>query len=521
MNHHVETNGLQPLEAIMRPGQNVWRKSVADHVGFLVDGADYHRVLEEALERASEQVFIVGWDFSADIRLRPEDQGCERLGAFLHGLVERKPELKIHLLIWAMGPIYSGKSLKMFGKRRWVSHSRIDLRFDTHHPVRGSHHQKMVVIDDAVAFVGGIDLTAKRWDTPEHRTDNPARKMPDGTPYGPVHDMQVMLDGDAARTAGDVARRRWSMATGETIAPAQKRTRPWPRHVPHAFSDCEVGFARTEPGYRGSPMVGEAMQLNLDALATAKRHIYIENQYFASDLVCDVLASKLQEPDGPEIVVVTTRTSHGMIERLVLGENRDRMVRRLKHADIHGRFRAAYPVVPDGKGGEQEVVIHSKVIVVDDTFLRVGSSNFNQRSAGLDTELDVAIEPRTKADRQTATLLRNRLLSEHLSVSPHLLAETLEATGSLIAAFDRLNVYERGLRPFKGTAARGKTVPVFGSGLVDPKCTWWPLQILARPFAGRGQSQPASLEAGSALGEASVSSLITSKIRPIGSGMKK
>lgn len=59
-----------------------------------------------------------------------------------------------------------------------------------------------------------------------------------------------------------------------------------------------------------------------------------------------MLCDRLQEPDGPEVVVITTRSSHGLLERIVMGGNRDRLVRRLKRADCYGRLRVAYPSFP-------------------------------------------------------------------------------------------------------------------------------------------------------------------------------
>src|SRR5690606_8058988 len=112
------------------------------------------------------------------------------------------------------------------------------------------------------------------------------------------------------------------------------------------------------------------------------------------------LAQRLSEPYGPEVAILVTCSSRGMIEQFVMASNRDRLIRGLKKADRFGRLRIMYAVVPDGNGGECEVLIHSKVVVVDDVFVRVGSSNLNNRSEGLDTECDVAVEARTLVERQ-------------------------------------------------------------------------------------------------------------------------
>ena len=521
----VYAAGSNSFHPIVRPGQNAWRVATADRLRVLVDGEAYFRLLEEILVQARREVWIVGWDFNPDIPMRPGDPQSPTLGAFLLDLVEARSDLTVRVLVWAMGPIYSGKSLKMFRKRRWSSHPRIRLAFDSRHPIRGSHHQKLVVVDDRVAFVGGIELTAKRWDTSEHRVDDPRRVLPSGERYEPVHDLQVALEGEPARLAGDIARRRWLFATDETVpaAPAGSGMSlggEAPGGLPD-MTDVAVAFARSEPAIGGRSAATEAMDLPVAALKGARRHIYIESQYFASRRVCDVLCERLAEPDPPEVVVVSTLSSHGTIERLVLGANRDRLIRRLKCCDRHGRVRAFYPVVPRADGTEQEIVVHSKLVIVDDVFLRIGSFNLNQRSEGLDTELDVAIEARTEAERRAISALRDRLLAEHLGAAAEAFGVAVRAEGTLGAAIDAFNTGARALRPFGNALCDGPMTPVPGTGIVDPVAPWW-------PFSGwleRGRSlldrQLALLRRPASSLEPDNASLASSRTRPSGSGMKK
>ena len=232
---------------IIKPGHNAWRTAVADRLSVLVDGQAYFRVLEGVLKHARHEIWIIGWDFNPDIPIRPDQPGSPTLGVYLLRLVEERPDLTIRVLVWGMGPIYSGKSLRMFRKRRWSSHPRIVLAFDNRHPLRGSHHQKLVVVDDRVAFVGGIDLTAKRWDTTDHAVDDPRRVLPSGERYDPVHDMQVALEGDAARLAGDIARRRWQFATDEAVPASDVSHETRLDGAAADMTNVTVAFARTEP----------------------------------------------------------------------------------------------------------------------------------------------------------------------------------------------------------------------------------------------------------------------------------
>lgn len=484
MNHHPHN---RPSRPILTPGGNAWRVERADGLAFLVDGEAYFHALDRTLRMARRSIRIIGWDFNPDIRLRPREGG-EILGALLHRLAEDNPELDIHILVWAMGPVYSGRSLKLFRKNGWSRHPRIQLRFDARHPIRGSHHQKIVTVDDATAFVGGIDLTAGRWDTSEHLAVSPHRVKPQGMPYRPVHDVQAMVRGPAARAVADLARQRWERATGEPQAPVAAGSGAWPEHIAAGMEQCAAAIVRTAPGLPGCNERHDAARLNHDAIAAARRHIYIETQYLASFSVGEALAQRLGEPEGPDIAILVTSSSRGVIEQFVMAHNRNRLIRRLRQADRFGRLRIMYAVVPDAQGGECEVLIHSKVMIVDDIFVRVGSSNLNNRSEGMDTECDIAVEARTMTERRAIASLRNRLLAEHLDTS----AETVAAMigrGSLVAAIDRLNSGKRGLRPFSIDPSGG-TSPLPGTALLDPKAPLRPLhdarELIASAFSWLG-----------------------------------
>lgn len=485
MNHSASD---QPV-SIIRKGRNAWRTAVSAKSAFLIDGADYYRRLEQVILKARHSIFIIGWDFNPDIRLRPEDPQSLTIGALLRRRVEEQDGLEVRILVWGMGPVYSGKSFRMFGKMEWNDHPRIALRFDFRHPLRASHHQKIVCIDDQVAFLGGIDLTARRWDTREHSVEQPARISPDGKPYGPVHDMQAIVSGDAAHAVGEVAHKRWKRATGEAVALAdasvdmQQHEDLWPDDLQPALTDCPTGLALTMPlRWKGMRGHRESIRLTHDALRAAHRHIYLESQYLASFGVARTLAARLQEKDGPEIVILVTRESHGFLEKVMMGNNRNRLIRKLKRADLHNRLRVYYSVTADKDGREREIIVHSKLIVIDDRLLRIGSSNLNYRSEGLDTESDLAFEPSTEEGRQAITAMRDDLIAEHLGATPSQITASMTETGSMLATIDRYNSGSRGLRPFAVDIATGETDSVLGTSIADPKRPFWPYQQIRSGF---------------------------------------
>jgi phosphatidylserine/phosphatidylglycerophosphate/cardiolipin synthase-like enzyme len=143
-------------------------------------------------------------------------------------------------------------------------------------------------------------------------------------------------------------------------------------------------------------------------------------------------------------------------------------------------LRVCYPVVPQADGGDCEVLIHSKLLIIDDDFLRVGSSNLNNRSAGLDTECDLAIEALDDVQRSAIARLRNELLGEHLGVPAELVAQTASEDRSLVETVDYLNRNARGLRSFKAVSSAGPRKPILGTSLLDPVRPFQPFSFLRR-----------------------------------------
>lgn len=442
-------------------GRNCWRIMPAKRGTFLIDGDAYFVACAKTIARARQSIFIVGWDIDSRTRLLADGQIDDlpvNLGDFLNEVVSRRRGLHAYLLGWDFPMVYAldREPLPVY-KLDWRTHRRIRFCLDGIHPVGAAHHQKVVVVDDAVAFVGGMDLAVRRWDTPEHHGQDPRRVDPGGRLYRPVHDVQMMVDHEAAAALGELARERWFRVTGQRLRPARPDGNdPWPADLVPDFEDIPVAIVRTQPKYNGIAEVREVEALYLDAIAAAERFIYIESQYFTSAVVAQALVKRLQEKDGPEIVLVLPQGSEGWLEEKTMGVLRGQVLQPVRDADHFGRLRVCYPVAP--QLGKQYLHVHSKVLVVDDTFARIGSSNLNNRSMGFDTECDLAFE--AAGDPRIENVIagfRNRLMAEHLGTAPERVAETFPATGSLIKTIDTLHGGEKTL----------ESLPPEPSGLVS------------------------------------------------------
>ncbi|CAL94400.1 conserved hypothetical membrane protein [Azoarcus olearius] len=435
--------------SLFEAGRNCCTIARAHRAGLVVDGEAYFRTFARAAERAERSIAILAWDFNSNTRLRFDGEGeaPERLGDFLNWLVRRRRSLRVYILDWDYPMVFGTDRefppLYGFG---WHPHRRVHLTYDDTHPVTASHHQKIVVIDDALAFIGGFDLTVRRWDTCKHSPDE-IRRDCDGKPYPPFHDMMMVVDGDAALALGRVARARWLAATGHPL-PAAPRKPPdlWPEGLPVRFRDVDIAIARTLPPRDDAPAVAEVEALYYDMISAARRRIYIENQYFTAGGLGEALAERLRADDGPEVVVVVRLFSHGWLEEHTMNALRTKLVQRLRAADRHGRFHIYYPHV-DGLGEKICIDLHSKLMIVDDEILRVGSANWCNRSMGLDSECDAALEARGDARVARAIAdFRSELLAEHLDRSPEEVDAAVRRHGTLAGAIEELGGQCRTLR---------------------------------------------------------------------------
>ena len=432
---------------LLRPGHNCWRIERAGRLAFLVDGQDYFGAVRAALVKARKSFFILGWDIDSRMRLTPhgaQDSYPEPLGEFLNAVVSRRHELRGYVLTWDYAMLYALERewLPVY-QFDWKTHRRLSFRLDDCHPVGASHHQKLIVIDDEVAFVSGFDLAGSRWDTSEHAHADPLRVNASGTAYAPFHDVGAIVSGPCATALGELCRERWRRSTGHVARnprkPSADRGDPWPDHVEPVLTDVDVGIARTEPAYADHGAVDELRHLHLDAISAARRFIFAENQYFTSRIVADAFGRRLAETEGPEIAVLMPAVQSGWLETTTMGVLRARIHRQLRGTDANSRYQLYCPTLHGPDDDEQCINVHSKVLIVDDELLTLGSANLSSRSLCLDTECNIAIEaggdPKV---RSAISGLRERLLGEHLGVTPQRVAEATKAQGSLHRAIASL-----------------------------------------------------------------------------------
>jgi phosphatidylserine/phosphatidylglycerophosphate/cardiolipin synthase-like enzyme len=411
---------------ILKPGKNCWKVGKVSQTGLLVDGRDYFRAFYHAACAAERYILLSGWQFDSNVTLLRGDDaqaaaGETRLLPFLNSLCEKKPALRVFILAWDFSMIY-GLDREWFQELyfNWTTNERLRFCFDQCSSFDASHHQKFAVIDGEFAFVGGLDLCAARWDERDHRVHNPHRAEAGGTPYRSFHDLQSFHRGPLARDLAKLFKARWSVACCEEIElPPEPEEHNIALEPTLTLAAKEVAISRTLSEDNCAPQgIYEIRGLFVDAIHAAEELIYIENQYFSSEVLFDALAARMKAANRSrlEIALVIAKDAEAFVEQLSIGIAQSRLIRQLREiAQETGHHLGIYYPASVGPAGEVlETYIHSKLLLVDDRFLSVGSANMNNRSLGYDTELNVSWE--TVTDDDLARSIRDArvdLLAEH------------------------------------------------------------------------------------------------------------
>jgi phospholipase D1/2 len=432
--------------------QHIWRRHRVDELGLIIDAEDYYRELYRAALTAKKQILFTGWQFDSDVELiRGEEAEAAKtptsLVRFLNHLCETRPDLHVYILAWDFNVVFAPEREWMQEFTfEWTSHERLSFRFDSHHVELATQHQKFVVIDDEIVFTGGLDVCDHRWDSPSHCFDSPLR-MSRGEPHQPFHDIQLYAKSvELARTLQGLFAKRWELSGGEPLAPVAARPPVTSTYQPASFHPLpanEIALHRTDP--YGVPEcqrpVLEIKQLYLSAIAKAQKLIYVETQYLSSRLITEALITRMRDADKPklELVCVLNMRGETLKEQAALGLNQAQNLQRLREAGAEtGHQVGLYYTLPycktDDERPERGTYIHSKLMIVDDRFLTIGSANLTNRSMGVDTELNVSVEAEASDDALIASIrdIRLALLSEHTGGHP------FTADASMVAQISRL-----------------------------------------------------------------------------------
>jgi phosphatidylserine/phosphatidylglycerophosphate/cardiolipin synthase-like enzyme len=395
--HHRRRLARAGWARAFEPSRRLWADGEppprrGNGVEILIDGASFLPRLAEELVRAESHVHIAGWYVSTELALVREG----RRVVLLDQLAELARTIDVRVLLWAGAPLPlfrpSRSDVRDIAERlRGVG---VSVGLDAKERPLHCHHEKLVVVDDRVASVGGIDLTTfsgDRYDSSEH----PRR------PSLGWHDAAAFVRGPVVADVAKHFRFRWREVTGEELAsPA----------APDPAGEHELQLVQTIPEkvYESRPR-GEfrILEAYVRALRSAERLVYLESQFLWSPELVQILAEKLRRPPSEEfrvVVVLPSRPDSG-------NDDSRGQVGVLAAADGGaGRFLACALYARDGARAEP-IYVHAKIGIVDDRWLTLGSANLNEHSLFNDTEVNlVSCEP------DLARGTRERLWAEHLEL---------------------------------------------------------------------------------------------------------
>jgi phosphatidylserine/phosphatidylglycerophosphate/cardiolipin synthase-like enzyme len=357
----------------------------------LVDGAETLPAVVEAIQAARRYVHVAGWHVTPQFALTRDDPPL----VVRELLAEAAQRVPVRVLLWAgsPAPVFKPTRARVREDRdALVSGTNIRAALDDRERPLHCHHEKLVVVDDEVAFVGGIDMTSlagDRYDTRSH----PSRGR-----LG-WHDASTRLRGPAVADVAAHFNARWAEVAGERLEP--------PAPQPEAGSH-EVQVVRTVPerlyGFapRGDFRILESY---IRALRSARRLVYLENQFLWAPEVVSVLVDKLRDPPSDDfrvVVLLPSRANNGE------DDTRGQLAMLVEADDDEHRFLAATISARTGTTTDR-IYVHAKIGIVDDHWLTVGSANLNAHSFFNDTEMNVVT-----CDPELARRTRLALWAEHL-----------------------------------------------------------------------------------------------------------
>jgi phosphatidylserine/phosphatidylglycerophosphate/cardiolipin synthase-like enzyme len=357
----------------------------------LIDGQEVLPAIEQAIRSARSHVHIAGWSITPPFALtRGEDPAIVR-----ELLADVARGVDVRVLLWAGAPVPVIRPDRRDVRRdrdALATGSRVRVGLDPREHLVHCHHEKTVVVDDEVAFVGGLDLTDRDGDRYDQQAHPDRRKLG-------WHDLAFRVRGPLVADVAAHFADRWSEVTAERL--------PKPVIAGPAGA-AEAQFVRTLPEgvYPFAPKGDfRILESYLRGLRSAQKLIYIENQFLWAPEIVALLAAKLKRPPRPDfrvVVVLPARANQGQ-------ENTRGMLQLLMDADGGaGRFTAStISSVSDGQ--VERIYVHAKVAIVDDRWLTIGSANLNGRGLFNDTEANIVTH-----DSDLARDTRLRLWAEHL-----------------------------------------------------------------------------------------------------------
>ncbi len=352
--------------------------------------SSYSTLEELVLEKARRGVLvrIIVWQPRLPLRILP--------GADERGLDGRANEVE---------------ELNEIARKYNMDHN-IEVRIDNTSPTLSSaHHEKIIVIDNKLGFCGGFDISRGKWDTSEHKYNDPLRDE-DSEPW---HDVHTMLEGPAVWDLTYHFNQRWTHYEIKNVRKVKgMKLEPPPAPSSSTVGSTRIVALRTWKGmYRG----GSILAWYANRIRKAKRSIYVEDQFpFQNEFITRILCQRLREQKNLRVIIVGPMEPNlpGIVGSMLSKTSVNDINKHLQWLRIEGDSGSrvgTYSLVSQDQKTKQlrQIYVHSKLMIVDDKWITIGSANTDKNGFKDSTEVNLGI-----ASTSIAKELRIRLWYEHL-----------------------------------------------------------------------------------------------------------
>jgi phosphatidylserine/phosphatidylglycerophosphate/cardiolipin synthase-like enzyme len=355
----------------------------------LKDGQSYKRFQELIIDKAKKGtiVRIIVWQPRLPLRILP--------GADERGLDGRAEEVEV---------------LNNLAKKYRIEEKLIVRIGNTSPTLSSAHHEKIIVVDNKIGFCGGFDLSRGKWDTSKHEYIDPHRDQ-DSEPW---HDLHVMVKGPIVWDLVYHFNQRWAYHEVKDLSRIQAMDlKPANFLCGGDDGDTKAVALRT---WEGSDKDGGILAWYTNIIRKAKASIYIENQFpFQNEFITRILCKRLQEQKKLKFIIVGPMEPNlpGLIGSFLSQTSVNDVNEHLqwiRDAGDSGRRVGTYSLVSQDKKSKKlrPIYVHSKLLLVDDKWIIVGSANTNKNGFKDSTEVNFGI-----TSSSLAKDLRIRLWGEH------------------------------------------------------------------------------------------------------------
>lgn len=383
--------------------RSYFKKTTSEQWNLVWEAGPYYERVVQSLENAHSYAIFVGWQIDSRLMLTTgrRDFANESFKQFLVRLCTEKPDFHVYFLMWDYAMLYVFERELM---QEWVwdgVHERIHFVFDNRHPYGGAHHEKLVLIDGETAFVGGVDICDDRWDTPQHHFYDSRRSLKhDQEEHYPYHDMSVVIEGEGAADLVEYVEARWSALSSVPFPARPRMARS------EGTGEHKILMSRTKASVdmRRPLIVRETEFLMRDLVRATRHELVIEQQYYWSEFMNMQLIALMQarQGQGLRIFLVVPAGYNGSLAFRVMGVVQTGLLNQLvKVAQETGtNLVLGCPFARSSDGtADRPIYIHSKLMIVDDRYIAVGSANFNNRGFRLDTEMTLTLLGESASER--------------------------------------------------------------------------------------------------------------------------